>query len=361
MNEKEDLFNEFAKKEEFTIIRELGKGGFGSVKEIKLNKNNKIYAAKLLDENEIGEKEAEMIQGFKGPGIVKITKVSNYNTRYLIIMEKSVLKDLNSCINHLHKNLLNLIFYPFEKVGNNLLRFFIKNLLNGMEVLNRYNYAHFDIKPQNILIFQRMIAKLIDFSLLRNIDKLKDEQIPNTYKVLFGTHGYIPPEIYQNKAKVDKETAIKYDYFSLGATIFALKFGDKMIDPNYFFDKKDNEVEAEIIIDLLEKARDKIKSKPFPDKGFNEFLCSLIQYKSKERPDFEEIYRNKWVHKNSEEINQIFEINELDEEKLMLELDKSDFLLSKKEYIKNKKENFAHKNNKKINRNKFIFKKKSKK
>ena len=195
--EEEQLFKKFGEIEGFSVKDHLGKGGYGSVIEIIMKKDNKVFAAKLLDKDKI-EKEAQKINGFKGPGITKIIKVSQWNNRYLIIMEKSALRDLDYFIYNLHKkNILYFIFYPFEIVGNNLLRFFIKKILKGMEVLNRYNYSHFDIKPQNILIFSKMITKLVDFSVLSNIAVLKENQSSNKYNVPFGTHGYVPPEIYQ--------------------------------------------------------------------------------------------------------------------------------------------------------------------
>ena len=72
----------------------------------------------------------------------------------------------------------------------------------------------------------------------------------------------------KNRIKVDKETANKYDYFSFIASIFSLKFEEKLIDIDYLVGKNDNVAQANIIIDLLTKARDKIKSKQFSDNGF---------------------------------------------------------------------------------------------
>ena len=45
-----------------------------------------------------------------------------------------------------------------------------------------------------------------------------------------------------------------------------------------------------------------IKSGKLSDKDFINFLCSLIQFKPEDRPNFEEIYFNKWLNKDSEDI-----------------------------------------------------------
>ena len=160
------------KNQNFKIIKNLGKGSFGVVKEIL--HNNKTYAAKLIkkDANDKND-ESSLILEFRGPGIVKVNKIitKKYSDREvydLIIMEKASLKNLHKFIEKLYKdNLLNLIFKnPFELVGENLLRFLTIQLMKGLELLNRAGYSHFDIKPGNILLFLNMVVKFTDFGFL---------------------------------------------------------------------------------------------------------------------------------------------------------------------------------------------------
>ncbi len=47
------------------------------------------------------------------------------------------------------------------------------------------------------------------------------------------------------------------------------------------------------------------------------------------RPSFEQIYRNKWLNKDIEYVDAIFSAFEKDEEKLILEFQKNDFLMQK--------------------------------
>ena len=106
-----------------------------------------------------------------------------------------------------------------------------------------------------------------------------------------------------------------------------------------------------------------IKRQKFQDKDFDDFLCSLIQFKPKDRPTFEKILRNKWLNKNTEEIDKIAKINSFDESNLLLELQKSDFLINnveknRKEFDeKNESDNKEYINNKK---GKFKFGEKKK-
>ena len=352
--EYDNVFEHFAKKNNFIVLKTLGKGGFGVIKEIAIK--GKIFAAKLTQKKDINDfDQSEIIRDLRGPGIVKIIKDDQMkigNLIYeLVIMEKANLKDLSKFIYFIYnKNLLNLIFKtPFEMIGDNLSRYFVKQILNGIKLLDMNNYIHFDIKPPNFLIFLEMVVKLIDFDLLRKtkIDANNNMKIPG------GTKGYLSPEYYQYEGLVDEKTAKKQDFFALGATIFFLKYGREMLEYTPF---KEGLITSDVLIELIEKSLDQIKTGTFSDKEFIDFLSSLIQYKPEQRPDFETIYRNKWVNKYSDEIEEIVEINKSNEEKLIIELNKSDFLIGKKKIDNNNISNKKLKNN--INRHKFIFIKK---
>ena len=92
------------------------------------------------------------------------------------------------------------------------------------------------------------------------------------------------------------------------------------------------------VIDLLQRNIALIRSDLLLEKDFIEFICSLISYSPQQRPNFEEIYRNNWLYKNK---NLISDINHTftdgDEDKLLRELLKSDFLIEKKNEYKNSK------------------------
>ena len=115
-----------------------------------------------------------------------------------------------------------------------------------------------------------------------------------------------------------------------------------MIIPNYRY--KRDKITSNYIIDLIQRGINHIKSQKLADEDFINFLIKLINYNPEDRPQFEEIYRNKWLNKNLDNISKCYSINCIDEEKLFMELNKSDFLIHKKKQLdKNKK------------RKKFIF------
>ena len=62
----------------------------------------------------------------------------------------------------------------------------------------------------------------------------------------------------------------------------------------------------------------------------------LIGFKPNDRPNFDQIYRNKWLNKNVEQLHQIFWAFEYDEEKLIMELQKNDFIIENEKIINKK-------------------------
>ena len=352
IEEIKSLFRKFKFKDE--EIKEIGKkiigtGGFGAVSQV-IDKNDNKYAGKLIKREKIDRKDYTHLP--KGPHIVNIMKKydEKIDDEYyrLIIMEKALLKDL-STINHdlhLNKRLKLILSPPFEgNIGDNLLRLFACQIISGFETLDRNDYFHFDIKPENILIFKRMKLKISDFDFLSEPNDIKVNNNKNRLRIPGGTHGYLSPEYYQDK-EVSLNIAKKQDYFALGSTLFELKYGEAMIP---FEDYHNKLMNADYIIDLLQRSIDLLKSKRIiTDKDFANFLLSLIEYDANERPNFEEIYRNKWINKNREYLKNIYLTNFEDEDKLLMEANKSDFLLTKKSEVKK-------------NNSKFIFKRKKKK
>ena len=113
-----------------------------------------------------------------------------------------------------------------------------------------------------------------------------------------------------------------------------------------------------ILQNYQKKKIDEIKSTKLANKDFINLLCSLINYNPEERPEFESLYRNKWLNGNRDEITNLISIYQTDLNKLLIELNKSDFIIKKREYLKEKKiKKNKNNNNNYINRkNKFVFK-----
>ena len=331
----------------------LGKGAYGEVREVKLKNSTKLMAGKLIKKKK-GKinKEIEIATDVKGNNIIKVTKalskeIKDNNEEYeleLIIMEKAILRDLGKLNDFYFKhNLLKVIFLnPFdEMVGDNLLRFYVKQIINGLEILDRMNLVHFDIKPENILITFNLNVKISDFSLAT---KIKDGE---SIKIPGGTPGFLTSEYYylNHEGKISSDIARKQDYFALGATIYFIKYGENLIK---FHRYENNTMNSNKIVEILHKKIKQIEAGPTTDQDFIDFLKDLIGYTPEERPNFQKIYRNKWLNKNSETLEDIAASNENDEEKVIMELQKSDFLINKRDDINLKLKKYRFKKKKNI-------------
>jgi len=363
----------YTKENGYQFVKVIGFGGFGVVVIVK--KDNRYYAAKFIFPKDNKQISKEKVKDFRGRNLVKILNARGDGINYyMYVMELSYIGDvskIHECLNN------NLIFKnPFlHKFGDNLIRLFCKQIITGIKTFYEGNLVHFDIKPDNILIFKGLELKLIDFSFLTKLIHTKKQQI------IGGTPGYFSPEFYIRKDFTD-EILQKQDYFALGITIYNLLF-DKpaitgyqkvkdLIDKTNLNEeeKKENERRKQInekikeknyniIIDCIQRAMNNIKSQKYLDKDFIEFLCNLIQYSPNERLDFEKIIRNKWLNKNTDEINKIININISDEDNMLLELQKSDFLVTKRKIRKkypDKINNKDNENNKEIKAHRYIRK-----
>ena len=321
----------------------LGQGSSGIIYEVKCKRSNRPFAGKLiLNKTERYKERLELIQELRGQNIIKIISLLHKtieNQQYtMILMEKALLKDLGLFSTSFWKcNLLKIIYNSFdETVGDNLLRFYTKQIVDALEFLHRNNFVHFDLKPDNLLLTSNLTIKLSDFSLLTKISENKKMKIPG------GTLGYLSREYY-DKNFMTKKDLEKQDYFSLGATLYFLKFGEKMLNYEKY---EDPLISKDRLTELLHNKKEHIKSTLCNNKDFTKFLLGLIQYDTNERPEFEQIYRDKWLNRNLNLIKFIMVINDNDEEKLLMELQKSDFLKMKE--IERKEKILTHK--------KYVFK-----
>ena len=372
-SQKEKMIKEILRDNDIEIIdNKIGSGGYGDVVKVR-DKTGRIYAMKIIvGKNE--EKVIEKVKEFRGKNIIKINyefiKHNEYYFKkrtydiyiYIYLMEYSDKGDFDKFIQKYHNK--NYSHFFLEKMGYNLTRYFAYQLITALKSFYEGNLVHFDIKPKNILMFKNLEIKLIDFS---NLKKLEENK-----KIIFGTHGYVTPEAFdENKIYENKDILRAQDYFALGATMFYLKYGKIMLNylNDFSYDNNDviNNINRDIVVLYLDKAINYIKTRKYQDKDFTNFLCSLIQFKPEYRPNFEKIIRNKWLNKNREEIENILCFNRISEEhndiNLINEFQKSDFLLDE---VKNKRKKFDEKNdrNDKLyiynRRGKFKFGKKNK-
>ena len=199
----------------FLLQEKLGKGTYGIVgKAIRLKdgtnrKKGDVVAIKVPFDQEIGwenlKREPEVILQFNHENIVKVYGYHTISGFFVIEMEvvegHSLADILNNEVVGNTQSLVSIINWIFQVV-------------RALKIMDQY--AHGDIKPQNILIQNDGTVKLVDFGTSR---RLEDVWVFTRGQ---GTEQYMAPEV----ALDNKRIAVKSDMYSIGVILYEVATGD---------------------------------------------------------------------------------------------------------------------------------------
>ena len=182
--------------ENFEIIKELGRGGYGIVYKAHDRALNRMVAIKvlhpllLMDQDLISrfKTEAQIAAKLEHPNLVQIYEFAENDGRAYFVMSYmsgGSLKDL------LEKNgalPVDRAFDTLEEIGK------------GMSYAHSLNIVHRDLKPGNILFDDKGVAHVSDLGLAKIIQNDGSISLSST-GAIGGTPSYMAPEIWRtNKA-----------------------------------------------------------------------------------------------------------------------------------------------------------------
>ena len=362
---KDNVIDYLLKLHKFEFICELGKGGFGSVIAIKVN--GSIFAFKIVKVKKFDEKNslkkskkefekekeeynkvihsiekefnyAKMLRGkycIRTLSIYKDIyedKKTNKNKSIIIysaVMEKAIYSDLKYFIyyfykgNMLHLNNYHKNFPHIYHINMLIIKFFAYQIIQCLDFLERHQLCHCDFKPENFLINIGFILKMSDFSLLKLIEKNKNVILTSS------TWNIKSPEYYNENKEVKGKDAIKVDIFSFGLILYYMCFNQHLLDnedKNFFNNKKNEKIEKKkyLITKINEKIQNIIKNKEyyFIDDGLRELIIRSIEPDIDNRITVKELLENQWLNQNLDIVQQIYDINDNEEIKLLIEFQK---------------------------------------
>ncbi|XP_067833269.1 beta-adrenergic receptor kinase 1-like, partial [Heptranchias perlo] len=105
-------------------------------------------------------------------------------------------------------------------------RFYMAEIILGLEHMHRLSVVHRDLKPSNILLGRKGHLKISDMRLACDFSMT----LPTAS---IGTHGYMAPEVLEKGAAYDSSA----DWFSLGCVLHRLLTGHTPFHPNKTDDK----------------------------------------------------------------------------------------------------------------------------
>ena len=213
--QNEEIAAKIINKDEFSLGRVLGAGGFGSVYlgtfkgetvAVKImHKFTKNPAAQV----ESFKAELHVLQ-FKHPNIIKTlaaTHIDQFDEGAWVVMEYVSNMSLSSLIND-----------PSETLDANRRLKYSYQIASALAYAHKHKVAHLDLKPANILISTKDDCKVGDFGCSQQCAFETGIVSPTNRSVLTGTYAYRAPELLKGQPPT-----FRADVYSYGITLWQMR------------------------------------------------------------------------------------------------------------------------------------------
>lgn len=211
------VFNQANVEDYYQIGEDLGSGQFAIVRKCAAKSSGVGYAAKFIKKRrskssrrgvsrEDIEREVNILKEIEHPNIINLYDVYENKTDVILILE---LVSGGELFDFLAEK---------ESLTEEEATEFLKQILNGVQYLHSKCIAHFDLKPENIMLLDKKSRKprikLIDFGLAHEID------FGQEFKNIFGTPEFVAPEIVNYEP-----LGLEADMWSIGVITYILLSG----------------------------------------------------------------------------------------------------------------------------------------
>ncbi len=267
----------------YNIKDKKGKTKTTIVYKVEDQKTNKIYAAKVLEDNEsisYFDNEIEILTFLKDKNIPNIIKMKESGKG--IISTDKIQKQKPYIILDFMKNgeLSKYIYFSKKGFEQKYAKYIFYKILKTVQSIHNNKVCHIDLKLSNIVLDADYHPVICDFGFSRKIsEKYK-------LKAYLGTRPYVAPEIIKNIPY----DGIKADIFSLGVILFHLVLGKECFEEAKFSNEnykliKSNSYKA--FWSKFSEANDDYED-------FKKLFFEMVSCNPKKRPPIEKILENKW-------------------------------------------------------------------
>ncbi|KAI5248170.1 Pkinase-domain-containing protein [Aureobasidium subglaciale] len=304
---------------QYTIKQEIGRGSFGAV-HLAADQFGNEYAVKEFSKSRLRKRaqsnllrrpnqKSHASRGFNSPlnrmsTSDRLTPQAN-NSLDLIKEEIAIMKKLH------HTNLVALIevlddpdedslYMVLEmckkgvvmKVGiddradpydEETCRCWFRDMILGIEYLHAQGIVHRDIKPDNCLVNEDDILKIVDFG----VSEMFEKQSDMTTAKSAGSPAFMPPELCV--AKHGHVSGRAADIWSMGVTLYCLRYG------RIPFEKTG-------LLEMYESIRtDEFSLPEEHNRDFIDLMRRILEKDPDHRIKMEELRAHPWVTKNRED------------------------------------------------------------
>jgi serine/threonine-protein kinase len=202
----------------YEVVRVIGKGGIGTIYEVKNTRLGRSFALKTLtgsdDEDVLARfrREAEIVAKLRHPNILEVVDWDTLDDGSpCMVMEYLVGEDLAKRLRDQHQ----LAWPELARIAD--------EVLAALAVAHRAGVVHRDLKPQNIFLARddagEERVKLLDFG----ISKLRDARAFTTTDArVIGTPMYMPPEQAEGR---NDDIGPATDVWAMGAILYEAATG----------------------------------------------------------------------------------------------------------------------------------------
>ncbi|KAM6919322.1 death-associated protein kinase 3 [Xenentodon cancila] len=201
----------------YEMGEELGSGQFAIVRKCKEKSTAVEYAAKFIKKRRLSssrrgvsreeiEREVNILREIQHSNIITLHDIFENKTDVILILE---LVSGGELFDFLAEK---------ESLTEEEATQFLKQILDGVQYLHSKRIAHFDLKPENIMLLDKNVPnpriKLIDFGIAHQI------KAGNEFKNIFGTPEFVAPEIVNYEP-----LGLEADMWSIGVITYILLSG----------------------------------------------------------------------------------------------------------------------------------------
>ena len=268
--------------DKYFILEKISKNPVSTNYKIQNKKNPSTFKTmKVITKSTFGEndedkkiiEEIEILKGLKHENVIEIEQCYLDEKFIYIISEFSDYGNLKDQ------------FGIKKKYSENQTKYIIFQLLKAIKYLNQNNFIHTDIKPENILITEKIIVnneelfnvKLIDFGNSNSLQSPESQNLPY----------YVAPEVIERKFNE------KCDIWSLGIIMFRLIYGYVPFKGNTF-----EEVINHILLSPIEYDKEDENIKIHLSKNGENLLSNMIVRELDKRFSVENCLNHKWFKNN---------------------------------------------------------------